>query len=114
MAENEKYTSLEQAFYLGNGQDSALNWLKESKQRIAVFLISGIKLEGVVSGHDQYSLLLTDSRGNQQLIYKAKISTITQVTSNSHSHQAPFRPNPKRQPGQRTMGNSYSRNIQDN
>ncbi|MGN1393902.1 MAG: RNA chaperone Hfq [Succinivibrionaceae bacterium] len=74
---NNNYTSLEQSFSLGNGQDSALNWLKNSKQQVAVFLISGIKLEGVVSGHDQYSLLLTDSHGNQQLIYKAKISTIT-------------------------------------
>ena len=44
---------------------------------VAVFIIiSGIKLEGTISGFDQYSVLLTDAHGNQQLVYKAKISTI--------------------------------------
>ena len=38
--------------------------------------MSGIKLEGTISGFDQYSVLLTDAHGNQQLVYKAKISTI--------------------------------------
>ena len=71
------YKSLEQAFSLGKGQDKeALEWLVETKQPVAVFLISGIKLEGVISSFDQYCLLLTDYRGNQQLIYKAKVSTI--------------------------------------
>ena len=81
MTDNSKYTSLGQAFSIGICQESAFNWLKEKKIPVAVFLISGIKLEGVVTSHDQYSLLLTDSRGIQQLIYKAKISTITQTTS---------------------------------
>jgi host factor-I protein len=86
MSENENYGTIEQAFSLGNGQEAALNWLLQTKQTVAVFLISGIKLEGVVSGHDQYSLLLTDSHDNQQLIYKAKISTITIVQTNSNKH----------------------------
>ena len=76
MTDNANYTSLGQAFSLGNGQESALNWLREKKIPVAVFLISGIKLEGVISSFDQYCLLLTDYRGNQQLIYKAKVSTI--------------------------------------
>jgi|SRR5574344_204548 host factor-I protein len=94
MTENENYASLEQAFSLGNGQETALNWLRKTKQSVAVFLISGIKLEGIVSGHDQYSLLLTDSHGNQQLIYKAKISTITQSSglNASKAHSTNNRP----------------------
>ena len=36
------YKSLEQAFSLGKGQDKALEWLVETKQPVAVFLISGI------------------------------------------------------------------------
>lgn len=109
MAENnnDNYNSLEQAFSLGNGQDSALNWLKNSKQAVAVFLISGIKLEGTVSGHDQYSLLLTDYHGNQQLIYKAKISTITLASQVSKSHN----PSGPRQP-RKPMGAPMQRDQQ--
>lgn len=90
MTDNANYTSLGQAFSLGNGQESALNWLREKKIPVAVFLISGIKLEGVITSHDQYSLLLTDARGIQQLIYKAKISTITQVTAAKPRSGRPF------------------------
>ncbi len=75
-SETQNYTNLEQAFSLGNGQDSALNWLRKSHTTVAIFLVSGIKLEGVISGFDQYSVLLTDAHNNQQMIYKAKISTI--------------------------------------
>ena len=90
MTDNANFTSLGQAFSLGNGQESALNWLREKKIPVAVFLISGIKLEGVITSHDQYSLLLTDARGIQQLIYKAKISTITQVTASKPRSGRPF------------------------
>ena len=92
-SENLNYKSLEQAFSLGNGQNTALNWLKETKQTVSVFLVSGIKLEGIISGHDQYSMALTDASGNQQLIYKAKISTITIAgSSDKGPHRNNFRP----------------------
>ncbi|WP_429136738.1 RNA chaperone Hfq [Aeromonas hydrophila] len=74
--ESPSYSTIEQAFSLGNGQDSALNWLRKNRSQVAIFLVSGIKLEGIISGFDQYSVLLTDAHGNQQLVYKAKISTI--------------------------------------
>ena len=45
-SETQNYTNLEQAFSLGNGQDSALNWLRKSHTTVAIFLVSGIKLEG--------------------------------------------------------------------
>ncbi|NHI00904.1 MULTISPECIES: RNA chaperone Hfq [Oceanimonas] len=69
--------SLQQAFSLGNGQDAALNWLRKNQTHCAIFLTNGIKLEGMISAFDQYSILLSDPRGQQQLIYKAKISTIS-------------------------------------
>lgn len=83
MTENNKndFMSMEQAFSLGNGQDSALNWLRKSKQPVAIFLISGIKLEGIITGFDPYCILLTDGNNNQQMVYKAKISTISQIKS---------------------------------
>lgn len=78
--ESPSYATIEQAFSLGNGQDSALNWLRKNRTQVAIFLVSGIKLEGTISGFDQYSVLLTDAHGNQQLVYKAKISTIAMLT----------------------------------
>lgn len=95
---NDNYTSLEQAFSLGNGQDGALDWFQKTKQPVAIFLISGIKLEGLVSSHDQYSLLLTDSHGNQQLIYKAKISTITTANQGGNRHGPSNGPRMSRKP----------------
>jgi host factor-I protein len=84
-SDTQNYTNLEQAFSLGNGQDSALNWLRKSHTSVAIFLVSGIKLEGIVSGFDQYSVLLTDAHNNQQMIYKAKISTIAPLGNRSAS-----------------------------
>ena len=85
-SENQNYTSLEQAFSLGNGQDSALNWLRKTHTNVAIFLVSGIKLEGIISGFDQYSVLLTDAHNNQQMIYKAKISTIAPLGNRASSN----------------------------
>lgn len=104
-AETQNFSTLEQAFSLGNGQDSALNWLRKNRSQVAIFLVSGIKLEGIISGFDQYSVLLTDAHGNQQMIYKAKISTIALLTSRMGSGiQRPRRP-PR--PGMEQRGGSY-------
>lgn len=79
-----EYSTIEQAFSLGKGQDGAFEWLKQTQQTVAVFLISGIKLEGTISHNDQFSILLTDTHGNQQLVYKAKISTVAQVNQTTN------------------------------
>lgn len=79
-AQSSNPQSLQQAFSLGNGQDAALNWLRKNQTHCAIFLTNGIKLEGMISAFDQYSILLSDPRGQQQLIYKAKISTISPAT----------------------------------
>lgn len=47
--ESPSYSTIEQAFSLGNGQDSALNWLRKNRSQVAIFLVSGIKLEGTIS-----------------------------------------------------------------
>ena len=111
-SETQNYTSLEQAFSLWNGQDAALNWLRKSHTNVAIFLVSGIKLEGVISGFDQYSVLLTDAHNNQQMIYKAKISTIAplgnRVSSNTFQRRRPPRyqnENPEN-PGSSSGGNT--------
>lgn len=79
-AQTDNPKSLQQAFSLGNGQDAALNWLRTNQTHCAIFLTNGIKLEGMISAFDQYSILLSDPRGQQQLIYKAKVSTISPAT----------------------------------
>ena len=38
----------------------------------------------MISAFDQYSILLSDPRGQQQLIYKAKISTISPASRRPH------------------------------
>ena len=72
-----------------------MNWLRKSHTTVAIFLVSGIKLEGVISGFDQYSVLLTDAHNNQQMIYKAKISTIAplgnRMSSNTFQRKRPPR-----------------------
>ena len=58
-----------------NVQDIFLNHLCKNKVFLMVFLVSGIKLEGILVRFDMDSLLL--SRDNQyQLIYKHAISSI--------------------------------------
>ena len=107
--ESPSYSTIEQAFSLGNGQDSALNWLRKNRSQVAIFLVSGIKLEGTISGFDQYSVLLTDAHGNQQLVYKAKISTIAMLSGRSSgSFQRPRRPGgPSSRPNDRYQGSSH-------
>jgi host factor-I protein len=56
-------------------QDTFLNACRKEKQQITIYLNSGVKLQGVVSGFDNFSVLLR--RGPQtQLVYKHGIATI--------------------------------------
>lgn len=44
---------------------------------VAVYLINGIKLSGIISAYDASTLLLKDSKSTvEQLIYKHAISTV--------------------------------------
>lgn len=64
------------AFMQDGGQDAALQWLVDTKAQVCVFLITGVKFEGVVEAFDQYTISITDIKQRQQLIYKDKISTL--------------------------------------
>lgn len=52
-----------------------LHGLIASQAEVTIFLINGIKLVGVLKGHDQTCLFLT-GRGSVQIIYKNAVSTI--------------------------------------
>jgi len=56
-------------------QDSFLSAAAREHENMTVFLVNGVMLQGSVTVHDQFSLLLERS-GQVQLIYKHAISTI--------------------------------------
>ena len=55
-------------------QDSFLNELCKDKVAVSVFLVSGIKLHGVVDGFDEHVILLKNAV--TQMVYKHAISTV--------------------------------------
>jgi host factor-I protein len=58
-----------------NLQDFFLNHLRKNKISLTLFLVNGVKLQGIVTGFDNFSILL--KRENQvQLVYKHAISTV--------------------------------------
>lgn len=56
-------------------QDSFLGRLCESKGASTIFLINGVKLQGVITASDETSVLLR-RESHEQLVYKHAISTI--------------------------------------
>ncbi len=58
-----------------NLQDVFLNSIRRSKVPVTMFLINGVKLQGVITWFDNFSVLLRRD-GVSQLVYKHAISTI--------------------------------------
>ena len=56
-------------------QDHFLNSIRRAKVPVTIFLVKGVKLQGVVTWFDAFSLLLR-REGTSQLVYKHSISTI--------------------------------------
>jgi len=56
-------------------QDQFLNSVRRAKLTVTIFLVKGVKLQGVITWFDSFSLLLRRD-GNAQLVYKHAISTI--------------------------------------
>lgn len=56
-------------------QDHFLNSVRRAKQPVTIFLVKGVKLQGVITWFDSFSLLLR-REGSSQLVYKHSISTI--------------------------------------
>jgi host factor-I protein len=62
-----------------NVQDVFLNYIRKNKTPVTVFLINGVKLQGIVTWFDNFSLLLRRD-GHTQLVYKHAVSTIMPST----------------------------------
>ncbi|MBO6948464.1 MAG: RNA chaperone Hfq [Rhodospirillales bacterium] len=58
-----------------NVQDVFLNYIRKNKTPVTVFLVNGVKLQGIVTWFDNFSVLLRRD-GHTQLVYKHAISTI--------------------------------------
>jgi host factor-I protein len=58
-----------------NLQDVFLNHIRKNKAPVTVFLVNGVKLQGVITWFDNFSVLLRRD-GHAQLVYKHAISTV--------------------------------------
>jgi host factor-I protein len=58
-----------------NLQDVFLNAVRKSKTPVTMFLVNGVKLQGVITWFDNFSVLLRRD-GHSQLVYKHAISTV--------------------------------------
>ncbi len=58
-----------------NVQDVFLNHIRKNKLPVTVFLVNGVKLQGVISWFDNFCVLLRRD-SHSQLVYKHAISTV--------------------------------------
>lgn len=84
-----------------NLQDQFLNLLRKNKIPVTMFLVKGVKLQGIVTWFDNFSILLRRD-GQSQLVYKHAVSTIM-----------PSVPIDARQFGSATEGGKKVRLLQD-
>jgi host factor-I protein len=84
-----------------NLQDQFLNLLRKNKTPVTMFLVKGVKLQGIVTWFDNFSILLRRD-GQSQLVYKHAVSTIM-----------PSQPIDVRQFGVAAEGNKKVRLLQD-
>ena len=59
-----------------NLQDMFLNTLRKERTEVTVFLTNGYQLKGCIKGYDNFVVMM-DSDGKQQMLYKHAISTIS-------------------------------------
>ena len=58
-----------------NLQETFLNQIRKDKLSVTIFLINGVKLQGIITWFDNFSILLKRD-SHIQLVYKHSISTI--------------------------------------
>ena len=61
-----------------NLQDTFLNHIRKNKTPVTVFLVNGVKLQGIITWFDNFCILLRRD-GHSQLVYKHAISTVMPV-----------------------------------
>ena len=77
--QQEERVSVMSAEKTQNVQDVFLNHIRKNKIPVTIFLINGVKLQGVIASFDNFSLLLRRD-GHVQLVYKHAVSTVMPST----------------------------------
>jgi len=87
-------------------QDPFLNSLRKEKIPVSIYLVNGIKLQGVIESFDQFVVLLKNTVS--QMVYKHAISTIVPARNVS----SPFEyPNAGNGSGSNGNGNKNNGNV---
>ena len=63
---------------INNLQDIFLTQVRRERRTVTMFLMNGFQMRGVITGFDAFVVIL-DSDGRQQVIYKHAISTIAPI-----------------------------------
>jgi host factor-I protein len=75
VAQQKKEDSIVATEKTQNVQDVFLNHVRKNKTPVTVFLVNGVKLQGIITWFDNFSVLLRRD-GHTQLVYKHAISTV--------------------------------------
>jgi host factor-I protein len=60
-----------------NLQDAFLAQLKKEGVGVVIFLAKGVQLKGKVKGYDQFTIILEDTEGRVQMVYKHSVTTVS-------------------------------------
>ena len=63
---------------IANLQDLFLLSARRSRVSVTIFLVNGFQMRGVITGFDSFVVVL-ESDGRQQMLYKHAISTIAPI-----------------------------------
>jgi host factor-I protein len=85
-------------------QDPFLNTLRKEKIPVSIYLVNGIKLQGLVESFDQFVVLLKNTVS--QMVYKHAISTV--VPSRNVSSPMEYSHNNGHSAGTGTNGNGHN------
>ena len=59
-------------------QEQFLDQARRERTGLTVFLMNGVQMRGVVTGYDDFTVVL-DCEGKQELVYKHAISTMIPI-----------------------------------
>lgn len=68
-------------------QEPFLNALRKERVQVAIYLVNGIKLQGVIESFDQFVILLRNTVS--QMVYKHAVSTIVPVRNVKWQQSSP-------------------------
>ena len=69
--------ALERIIYMPQkSQNELLTQVVEDEKKVQIYLVSGMRLEGIIDSFDRFVIVMIDSDRKRNMIYKHAISTI--------------------------------------